>query len=1110
MLSQTRIHLISTWWLFGILILSGCQTNDSETKERESTIKETPLFKLHRHTSTGIDFVNKITDRPMMNVVMYEYYHNGAGVGVGDFNNDGLQDLYFVGNFGKNHLYLNKGGLKFEDITDSANAEGGFGWSTGVCIVDINNDGWLDIYLSKSGDLEEGQRRNELLINNGDLKFENMAADYGLDDPGYSMQASFFDYDLDGDLDAYVMNHPVNPNQKLDFQSLTKIRNEFASDNLYENRGGKYYEVSDQAGLNNNSIGFGLGLAVFDMNGDRYPEIYISNDYLERDYLYRNNGDGTFTDILTEATGHTSNFSMGNDAADINNDGLIDIYVADMAAEDNYRSKTNMSGMNPERFWRAVDAGFHYQYMINTLQLNYGNGTFGEISQLSGTDKTDWSWAPLLADFNNDGYKDLLVTNGLRKEMRNNDFVKKKFELLQKMDGKTQEEQLNILKEILDLMPSQKIPNYIFQNNGDLSFSKKTDEWTFGEPSFSNGAAYADLDNDGDLDIVINNIDDPAFLYENVSSGSNFLRIRPEGPQNNVNGIGCRVEIEYNNEIQVAEMYPSRGYLSTVENFIHFGLGQQSEIQELRVIWHDGKMQKILNPDINRTIVLKYQEAESSDYHYDKAVFRMKDFSHDLLPGVVHIEQEFDDYEKQILLPHKMSELGPALAVGDVNNDGLEDFYLGGAKGASGRLFIQENNRFKEASPGSFKNDDINEDIDALFFDFDNDDDLDLFVVSGSSESGVSGNAYRDRLYLNDGLGNFSLTTGIVPEYEISGGTVCANDLDGDGDTDLFIGGRQIPEFYPVPARSLILLNEGGKFEFATNLMPSYFDSLGMVTDAEFVDYNEDGLSDLLIVGEWMPVTIILQTENGFSDKIEFENSTGWWNCISKGDINADGREDFVLGNLGLNIRYHGSPEEPFKVYAKDFDENGHFDIVLSSMKGEENFPVRGRQCSSEQLPEITEKFPTYDLFAKATVEDIYSPEELNSAIHYEANNFHTSVLMNNGASEWKLIKMPNEAQISACEDAIIEDVNGDGKADIILAGNMLETEVETPRCDASSGILLLQKENGFEASLSSTDFGMSGNVRQLRKIRIGTEMYFLVARSNDKLSILKMERDIQ
>lgn len=1106
MLSPSKSVLIHLQLAVLIVLLSACDRNTNNSATQISSRSE-PLFRLHSHDSSGLGFINKIVDRPLMNVLFYEYYHNGAGVGVGDFNNDGLPDLYFVGNFGKNRLYLNKGGMKFEDITESANASGEFGWSTGVCIVDVNNDGWLDMYISKSGDLEEAQRRNELLINKGNLTFENKAKEYGLDDPGYSMHAAFFDYDLDGDLDAYVMNHPVNPRQDLDFRTLKNTPNNDASDHLYENRDGKYYDVSDRAGLANNSIGFGLGLAVFDMNGDLFPDIYISNDFLERDYLYRNNGDGTFTDILKEATGHISNFSMGNDAADINNDGLIDIYVADMAAEDNYRSKTNMSGMNPEKFQKAVDDGFHYQYMINTLQLNYGNGRFGEISQLAGVDKTDWSWAPLLADFDNDGLKDLLVTNGLRKDIRNNDFVKKKMELLVEMEGKSQEEQLDLLKKILDLMPEQKIPNYIFKNNGDLTFSKKTDAWGFSEPSFSNGAAYADLDKDGDLDIIINNIDDPAFLYENTGNENHHLRIRLKGPESNLRGLGTRVELSYGDELQVAEMYPSRGYLSSVESEIHFGLGKETNLNELRVIWFDGKMQRIKNPEINQSLIINYADADEVYTKQKRMRYVMKDVTKELLPELIHREEAYDDYEKQILLPHKMSELGPALAIADVNNDGLEDFYLGAAKGDAGKLFLQKPEGFIQASLHSFRNDRQYEDVNALFFDADNDKDMDLYVVSGGSESGVSGKAYQDRLYLNDGNGMFNLSENALPGVDMSGGAICATDLDNDGDIDLFIGGRQIPGYYPSPAKSAILINEGGVFRFANERTPAWFDSLGMISDAEFVDYNEDGLKDLLILGEWMPVTLILQTPQGFIEKYEFENSTGWWNSITAGDLNADGREDFVLGNLGYNIRYQGSVEEPFHVYAKDFDENGHFDIVLSSLKGKQNFPVRGRQCSSEQLPEIKEKFPTYDLFAKATVEEIYTREELSSAIHYEANNFSTSLLINRGASDWKLENLPNQAQISATEAAVIEDVNRDGQPDIILAGNMHETEVETPRCDASEGILLLQTENGFEAGLSSANLNMGGNVRQVAKIMIGSDAHFIVARSNGPLSILKMQR---
>ncbi|MEQ8518550.1 MAG: VCBS repeat-containing protein [Cytophagales bacterium] len=1087
-----------------ILLISACETQKATEIIAE---KSNTNFELLDYTQTGVDFANIIQDKPMMNVLMYQYYHNGAGVACGDFDNDGLTDLYFVGNFGKNHLYKNLGNFKFRDVTDSSNAAGGFGWSTGVCLIDINNDGLLDIYLSKSGDFAEEQRKNELLINQGNMTFLEQAAEYGLDDPGYSNQAAFFDFDLDGDLDAYVMNHALNTNSNADISSINSDKDRLYSDHLYENQNGKFVDISKKAGLNWNSIGFGLGLGVGDFNNDMYPDIYICNDYLEHDYLYQNMGDGTFREILKDAIRHTSNFSMGNDIADINNDGFLDIFVADMAAEDNYRSKTNMSGMNPEKFWSAVDRGFHYQYMINTLQLNNGNNTFSEISQLAGLDKTDWSWAPLFGDFDNDGFKDLLVTNGLRKDERNNDFVKKKKELLKDFQFISEEEKMQIIKKILDMMPSQKIPNYIYRNNGDLTFEKKIKDWSFETPSFSNGASYADLDNDGDLDLVINNIDDAAFIYRNNTVSNNYLKIRVEGPGQNRAGMGLKVVCQASNGIQYAEHYTSRGYLSTVDNLMHFGFSDIEVIEKVALYWPDGKKQILENVKTNQLLLVKYDDAKEKGQISEmiKNPIQFQDLSDDYELKHTHKESPHDDYIKQVLLPHEMSKLGPGMTVADVNNDGLEDIYICSAGGYGSVLYLQkDDNTFERQKIAAFEQNSKYEEINSVFFDADNDGDQDLYVVCGSSEFGSQSEMYQDILYLNDGNGQFAQNNQALPNINISGSCVIPYDLDQDGDLDLFVGGRQVPEKYPNPASSFILINENAQFKYLSSEKAMALKEIGMVSDAEFLDYNEDGKIDLLLVGEWMPLTFILQDEKGFNKKVEIPNSRGWWNCIEASDLNADGQMDYVLGNLGLNVKYHGSPEEPFRVYAKDFDENGLFDIVLSSTKGKDKFPVRGRQCSSEQIPEIKNRFPNYDLFAKATIEDIYTKEELETAINYNAVHFESSLLIRKGAEKFGLKKLPNYAQISAVQDIIIDDFNKDGLKDIILAGNLEEMEVETPRCDASYGLLLLQNGDAEFNYAQNYNLNMSGNVRSIQTIIIAGHRHIAVARNNDKLSLIK------
>ncbi len=1091
-------------YLFIFMLIISC--DKKEIEENEKVISKTN-FELLTFEKTGVNFANIIQDQPMMNILMYQYYHNGAGLACGDFDNDGLVDLYFVGNFGKNHLYKNLGNFKFEDITVSSKTAGGFGWSTGVCLIDINNDGLLDIYLSKSGEFNVDQRRNELLINKGNMVFEESAAEYGLDDPGYSNQIAFLDYDLDGDLDAYVMNHGLAADPSIDLSNLSKNTDKYSSDRFYENRDGYFYDISKKAGLINNAIGFGLGLSVADFNNDMYPDIYIANDFIEHDYFYLNNGNGTFSDIISTSVKHMSNFSMGNDAADINNDGYLDLFVADMAAEDNYRSKTNMSGMNPDKFWRAVKDGFHYQYMVNTLHLNNGNNTFSEIAQLSGLDKTDWSWAPLFGDYDNDGFKDLFITNGLRKDSRNNDFVKKKEKILKEFQNLGEEEKMQSIKKLLEMMPSQKIPNYIFKNNGDLSFDNKSSEWSFDIPSFSNGAAYADLDNDGDLDIIINNIDDAPFVYKNNSIGNHYINLKFIGPEKNLSGIGTKVLCETKNGIQYAEHYLSRGYLSSVENRMHFGLSDLDIVDRITVIWPDGMKQTLIDIKADQEITLNYSEALESGQISEliKSPKIFKDVTDEVELNYVHKESIHDDYIKQVLLPHEMSKLGPSLSVADVNNDGLEDVFIGAAKGYASALFIQaENGTFVKQSIKDFELNKTHEDIGSVFFDADSDGDLDLYVVCGSSEDGPESSNYQDLLYINDGKGNFIYDKEALPSISISGSCVIPNDFDQDGDLDLFVGGRQIPEMYPSPANSFILVNQGGRFQFLEPNKSTVLKGLGMVTDAEFLDYNEDGLIDILVVGEWMPLTILIQDKSGFNSKYEMPNTLGWWNCIEAGDLDSDGRADYVLGNLGLNVKYHGSVDEPFRVYAKDFDDNGLFDIVLSSTKGKDKFPVRGRQCSSQQIPEIKEKFPNYDLFARATIEDIYSKEDLESALNYNAVHFESSVLFHEGKEDLTLVKLPNHAQISATQDVIIRDFNGDGLVDIMLAGNLEEMEVETPRCDASYGIMLLQDESGFNSQPAEYSLNMSGNVRAIESIKIANNFHILVARNDDALSVIK------
>ncbi len=1060
--------------------------------------REMPLDETH------IDYKNNLYESPELNVLTYQYYHNGGGVCIGDINNDGRPDIYFSSNMEPNRLYLNKGNFEFTDITDRAGVHGDRGWATGACMIDINNDGWLDIYAIKSGNGSPETRRNRLYINNGDLTFTERAAEYGLDDEGWGTQAYFFDYDKDGDLDMFMLNHqtkpftPSNENEaRLEFD-----RDALAGDKLYRNDNGKFTDVSEAAGIKGSPIGYGLSASIGDVNNDGFPDIYVCNDYMERDYLYINKGNGTFNDELTTRIDHISNYSMGSDIGDIDNDGHLDIMIADMAAEDNYRSKTNMSGMNPERFWKYVESGFFFQYMINTLQRNRGNGTFSEIAQLSGVDKTDWSWAPLLADFNQDGLKDLFVTNGLRKEARNNDFVKKKAKMMAELHNP--DSAVYTMRKILDIMPAEPIRNYLYTNEGNLKFNSKENSG-MERPTFSNGAAYGDLDGDGDLDLVVNNVDQVASIYRNDCKAGNYIRIRFEGPANNRSGIGARVHVTSGDLVQSNDHYLSRGYLSSVEDVLHFGLGKRDAIALIEVIWHDGKITRLNNVKPNQTITVKYSDAVASKSETKRDVLTIKTSEQDL--PFTHRENDFNDFDREVLLPHKMSNLGPALAVADVNGDGLEDFYVGGAIGQAGSLFIQKSNgTFSPVQQTLWDENKNNEEVVARFFDYDNDGDQDLYIGMGGNEYNNGDAHQKDRLYQNT-KGQFKSVDALPESVNFSTGCITPGDFDKDGDLDLFIGCRQTPGKYPYPSGSVLLEYVDGKYVDVTPEKAGVLGNIGMVTQAIWTDLNGDKTNELVLCGEWMPMTILSWNGKSFIDKSEgygIRESNGWWYGLAAGDIDNDGDIDLIGGNLGLNYKYHATQEGPFQVYSDDINGDGKNDIVLGYYQEGKTFPLRGRQCSSEQIPELKKDFPTYDLFAKATLEEVYG-EKLEPALHYLVYDYASCVFRNtNGMFQRQ--DFPHNLQRSPWNDILLTDVNGDGFQDIITAGNLYEAEVETPRCDGGSGLILLGGKDGAfrEAIPSDINWG-AGNTKRLALIHIGKTPAVIVGRNNDQLGIVKL-----
>ncbi|WP_031426497.1 VCBS repeat-containing protein [Flavimarina sp. Hel_I_48] len=1073
---------------------------------------------------TGITFANDLKEDIRFNGLQYEYYYNGSGLAVSDFDNDGLKDLFFVSALDQHALYLNQGDLKFKNVSSQTNIKDGKHFSTGVTTVDINNDGWMDIYISNSGKFTNpDSRKNKLYINmgtaeNGVPTFKEQSADYHLDFTDCSSQAAFFDYDQDGDLDMYLLNHYPSsyPGDKT-LAELVNMDGDVANDRLLRNDNGVFRDVSKEAGIIQNRIEYGLGIAVGDVNNDGWPDLYISSDYTGKDHLYINNANGTFTDRILEATNHISFFSMGNDMADINNDGWLDIMTVDMMGESSYDVKTSMSGMNPAGFYEAVNLGLHHQYMYNTLQLNTGfldkNSVpqFSEIAQLAGVATTDWSWAPLFFDMDNDGLKDLFVSNGIKRDFRNNDFVNYVNKKQDSIKNKQQFDPKDYIVDVLDKMPTRKKENYFFKNKGDLSFEKMNDSWGTGDINSSNGAVYADLDNDGDLDIVLNNTDDPASILKNNAAEmnlGNYINFKFKGSKINRNGLGARVIVKTDSSTQMQEVYASRGFLSAVDPEILFGLGKASQI-DVEILWPDQRRQFLENVKANQTLTLSYTDSKIAEKR-SKTPQKRQIFTENQLEiaGYSHNENEFDDYKRESLLPHKLSNEGPAVAVGDVNGDGLDDMYIGGALNHSGTFLIQKRDgSFTQTNHQLLKTASKYEDVAAVFIDFDQDNDLDLYVVSGGNENVEGAALLKDRIYLNDGKGNFQYKPNALPSIAISGSCVKPSDFDNDGDMDLFIGGRQIPGKYPVPARSYILENksENGKirFELAENSLNDKLSSLGMVTDALWMDLNDDGFMDLIAAGEWMPITVFENKDGkNLEEKIEaygLQETNGWWFSLNSRDLDGDGDLDLVAGNLGLNYKYHASLEAPFEVYAADFDNSGTNDIVLGYYDNKNLVPLRGRQCSSEQMPFIKEKFPTYEAFGKATVKDIFNNDQLEEATHLKAKTFASMWLENTGGS-FKVHKLPNEAQVSSINSTLLQDFDQDGNMDILMAGNLYAAEVETPRADASYGLFLKGDGKGDFKAISAAQSGImaQGVTKSLRVISVGDEQTVLFAKNNE------------
>ncbi|QRR00531.1 VCBS repeat-containing protein [Dyadobacter sandarakinus] len=1089
--------------IFLMIFLAACSRRQPDT-----------LFELLPADETNVHFANNLREDDRLNILTYEYFYNGGGVGAGDFNNDGLTDLVFGGNMTESRIYLNRTkpgeSIHFEDITETSGIKVPGGWARGIALVDINADGYQDIYISRSGPARAGALPNLLFINQRNNTFKEQGAAYGLDFRGNTTQAAFFDYDRDGNLDVYLVTNVMNRNGPNNIRKKVTDGSSPNADRLFRNNGNlTFTNVSAKAGILEE--GYGLGISVVDVNADGWTDVYVSNDYVSNDLLYINQQDGTFKNEIASAFRHQSYSAMGNDAADIDNDGMVDIITMDMLPEGNERRKNMFGLMNYDRHLSELRMGYEPQFMRNTLQHNNGNRPgsshpfFSETGRYSGVQATDWSWSALLADYDNDGFRDLMITNGYPRDITNRDFVMYRMAEYQQRRGPAGERRL---AEALKKVPGAHVPNYLFASNHDLTFTNRSAEWGFDRPSFSNGAVYADLDNDGDLDLITNNIDEEAFIYQNHSDKKpdrRFLTFKLRGTPLNPYGFGAKIWVYSGGNMQYAEHSPYRGYQSSVGNDIHFGMGKAETADSVRIVWPDARMQVLVNVKTNQKLQLEYSRATAAYNTPSPGAATL--FAPDTISGIdfTHKDPLYIDFKIQPLLPHLLSQNGPGIAVGDINGDGLEDCYIGGAFNQSGTFYVQDEKQHFKAQVLTTGTK-YEEDMGSLLFDADGDGDLDLYVVSGSSEFAPGSPYYQDRLYTNDGKGHFTPNPNALPATLGSGSSVNAADFDHDGDLDLFVGGRLAPGQYPMPGESYLLRNDGGTFSDVTDQVCPELRNLGMVAAALWTDFDQDGLTDLIVTGEWMPI-VFFKNEDGKLENVSSQTGLaqthGWWNSLAGADFDEDGDVDYIVGNVGLNTEGHPSVNRPVTMFAKDFDGSGTMDPVLCRYYGNELYPVHPRDEMTSQMNFLKKRFVYYADYSKAGIKDVFKPGEMKGATRLVCEVMESVMLVNQGQGKFVMQKLPAPAQLGTIYGLATGDFNHDGHQDILMTGNSYATESISGRLDAFSGLVLAGDGRSHFRALSPGESGflVEGDAKGLATLRLpdGATLA-LAAQNNDRM----------